>query len=150
MSRPGGLSTAQVAAVREVAGAIAADNSTLSDANYAVADALDCAGFDSIFVGVEIDGGSSPTITVEPLFRDGDAADQSRWTRLLVGSPPGVTLAAAAAQSTGALAALTMVELFVFGRVVYLRRSAVTNSGSTTASRILVIPGRVREKPYHG
>lgn len=150
MARPGGLSTSQVTAARTISGVIAADSATLSDANYPVADALDCAGFDSIFVGVEITGGSSPTCTIEPLFRDGDAADQSRWTRLLMGSPPGVTLGAAAGQSTGALSNLQMAEIFVFGRVVYLRRSAVTNSGSTTAMTILAIPGRVREKPYHG
>jgi len=150
MARPGGLSTTQVANVREIAGVIAADSATLSDANFPPASALDCRGFDSIFVGVEIDGGSSPTCTIEPLFRDGDAADQARWTRLLVGSPPGVTAAAAAIQSTGALAALTMVEIFVFGRLVYLRRTAVTNSGSTTAMRILAIPGRPRSAPHHG
>lgn len=150
MTRPAGLSTTQVTAVRTISGAIAADNSTLTDANFPESEALDCAGFDSIFVGVEIDGGSSPTCTIEPLFRDADAADQSRWTRLLVGSPPGVTLASAAAQSTGALSNLTMVEIFVFGRLVYLRRSAVTNSGSTTGMRVLAMPGRVRPKPYHG
>jgi hypothetical protein len=150
MARPGGLSTTQVAAAREISGEIAADSATLSDALFPPASALDCRGFDSIFVGVEITGGVSPTCTIEPIFRDGDAADQARWGRLLVGSPPGVTAASAAVQSTGALAPLTMVELFVFGRLVYLRRTAVTNEGSTTAMKILAIPGRPRVAPHHG
>ncbi len=133
MARPAGLSNSQLGAARTIAGAIAADSGTLTDANIPVAGAIDCTGFDTIFVGVEIAAGSSPTATIEALFRDADAADGSRWTRALLGARDGVTLGALAVEDTGALASLTMVELHVFGRpLVFLRVKAVTNSGSTT------------------
>lgn len=152
MARPTVLSVdgAKFALLRTVAGAIAADNATLSDANYPVASAFDATGFDTVFIGVEIDGGSSPTATIELLFRDEDAADQQRWKRLKFGAIEGVVApgSAPAVQDTGALTPnADMVELVTLGRrIVYPRVKAVTNSGSTTALRIIAIPGVVRPK----
>lgn len=145
MAYSAGFGRGKVAA-RVMSGVIAADSATLTDANIAPASAIDCTGYDTVFVSCDITGGSSPTMTIEPLFRDPDAADGSRWRRLLVGSPEGVTAAAAAAQSTGALAPqANMVEIKVFGwPSVFFRVSAVANSGSTTASAVLVLPGRKR------
>ena len=133
---------------RSGASAIAADNSTLSDTNIDPTLGLDCFGYDTIFVGTEITGGSAPTMTIEPLFRDStDAADEKRWFRIKCGVTDGVTLAAAANQSTGALASnADFTEIKVFGcRSVFLRVSAVANATSTTAWKILVMPGKVRD-----
>lgn len=126
---------------------IAADNATLSDANYPLANAIGCRGFDTIWVGVEITAGTNPTATVEALFRNGEAADQLRWHRRLLGAPPGITaLAAAVAEDTGALTSNgPMAEIRVDGApIVYLRIKAVTNATSTTECKILVMPGKRR------
>jgi hypothetical protein len=140
------LSHGQWTEVRSATAAIAADSGTLTDANIPPAQALDCWGFDSIFVAVEITGGASPTMTVEALFRDADAADGSRWERLMLGARDGVTAAALANENTGALAPnANPVELRVFGaRSVFLRITAVANAGSTTAWKIIAMPGKKR------
>lgn len=150
MARTNGLnSNGQFGIVRSAASIIVADSVTLTDANIPPAQGFSCVGMDTIFVACEVTGGSSPTMTIEPLFRDPDAADGNRWKRLLVGAPPGVTLAAAAAQSTGALPTDTQgYELRVYGwPLVFLRVSAVANTGSTTAWNILAIPGKLRLRP---
>ena len=141
------LDSYRMTVVRTIAGVIAADNSTLTDVNYPIADALDCRGFDTIWVGVEITDGTSPTCTIEALFRDEGAADGARWQRVLLGAPDGVTpIGALASQTTPALAALQQCELRVDGwKQVYLRCTAVTNSGSTTAMKILARPGKSRQ-----
>jgi hypothetical protein len=145
MARPGGLSATQLSAVRTVAGVIAADSSTLTDANIPPASALDCRGFKTVWLGVEIAGGVSPTATLEVLVRDADAADGSRWKKLLVGSAPGVTLAAAASQKTSALDGTSLVEVRVDGRsAVFFRIDVVTNPGSTTSITILAMGGEPR------
>lgn len=135
-----------LAAVRSAATIIAADSATLTDANIDPLVAVDCTGLESIFVGCEITGGTNPTMTVEPLFRDAEAADGSRWRRISLGALPGVTLAAAADPTTGAMApGGSLVELRVFGwNKVFLRISAVANATSTTAWKILAMPGRRR------
>lgn len=125
-----------VAVIRSISGTIAADSATLTDANIVPAAGFNCRGYNSVLVGVEVDGGTNPTITLEPLFYDGGAADGARWRRLLIGGSP---------QQTPALGAGTFVELMVYGWPrVYLRRTAVTNATSTTAMRILAIPGSTR------
>ena len=150
MARKSGLRTGEITILRELAaGVIAIDNATLLDANIPPASAIDCSGLDTVLVGVEIDGGANPTMTVEALFRDAEAADGSRWRRMMLGAPPGVTLAALANETTGALAftanALQLVELRVFGhRQVFFRVSAVGSTAGTTGARILGMPGRVR------
>ncbi len=150
MARKTGLRTGELTVLRELAaGVIAAQSTTLTDANYPPAAAVDCSGLDTVLVGVEIDGGTNPTATVEALFYDPEAADGHRWRRMMLGAPPGVTPAALANENTGALAftvnALQLVELRVFGHSkVYFRVSAVGASGSTTGGRILGMPGRVR------
>lgn len=134
---------------RSASALIAADSSTLTDANIPLASAIDCSGYDTILVGAEITGGTNPTMTVEPLFRDSEAADGSRWKRIQLGAPPGVTATALATQNTGALAQISdFVEIRVFGHPsVFLRISAVANAASTTAWQILVRPGAVRPRP---
>lgn len=145
MARPNGLSASQFCVARSISGVIAADNSTLTDANIPVASALDCRGFETIFVGPEITAGTNPTATYEVLFRDGDAADGSRWKRLLLGAAPGVTLGSLASETTGALVNGQMAELRVHGHSsVFIRITAVANATSTTAHSILAIAGKPR------
>lgn len=146
MARAGGIRD-EVGLARTIAGAIAADSATLTDANFPTSGALNCYGFDTLFVGVEIDGGASPTGTIEALFRDAEAADGSRWHRRLFGARDGITaVGAPASETTGAIASnASMVELKVHGHPqVFLRVTAVTNSAGTTAMRILVAPGKKR------
>lgn len=144
MPRPGGLHPLQLAAVRTKAGTIAVDSATLTDVNLPPAEGFDCRGYQTIWVGVEIAGGSSPTATVEVLVRDEDAPDGARWKRLLVGSPDGVTLGAAASAKTPALDGTALYELRVEGRTVFLRVDAVTNAAGTTGLTILAMPGKPR------
>lgn len=145
MPRKTGLTTGEVATLREATAIIAADSATLTDANFPVASAIDCTGFDTILVGVEITAGVSPSMTIEALFRDAEAPDGARWKRALLGSRPGVTAGALANETTGALDGLSFVELRVFGaKQVFLRISAVANAAGTTAWKILGIPGQTR------
>ncbi len=134
---------------RSGATAIAAENASLTDANYDPTKGLDCFSYDTIFVGVDITGGTSPTATIEPLFRDSsDAPDGGRWFRIKCGVTDGVTLAAAANLNTGALTPNTdFTEIKVFGcRNVFLRISATGGTvNTTTAWKILVMPGKVRD-----
>jgi hypothetical protein len=121
---------------REGSTAIAADNATLTDANFPPAGALDCQSFETVWAQVAIDGGSSPTMTLEALFRDEDAPDGSRWVR---------NRDAAGVLTTPALAPGQAFEITVDGwSKVFLRVSAVTNAGSTTGWKILVRPGKRR------
>lgn len=143
------LFTGEVTELRSISGAIAADSATLTDANIPPASAISCEGLDTVLIAVEVTGGTNPTATIEALFYDENADDGSRWRRMLFGAPPGVTATALANETTGALAyttnALNFAELRVMGHSkVFFRVSAVTNSGSTTAMKILGMPGRVR------
>jgi hypothetical protein len=144
--KSGGLFTGETAVVRSATALLAADNPALTDANIPPAQGLDCSGYDTILVGVEIAGGTAPTMTLEPLFRDDDAADGLRWGRLDLGAAPGVTLAALASEKTPALASnVTWAELRVFGHPnVFLRIDAAGTPTSTTAWKILARPGKVR------
>lgn len=148
MARNNGLRPGFTPAVaREATALLAAENASLVDANYPVAQALNCEGFDSIFVGAEITGGAGPTMTIEALFRDEDAADGSRWKRVLLGAKEGITAAASpAAEDSGALGANSdFAELRVFGaKKVFLRIKAVANPAGTTAWKILACPGKTR------
>ncbi len=125
---------------REATAVIAADNATLTDVNIPVAQAIDCRGLESIFVTVAITAGSSPGMTIEALFRDGNAADGSRWVRVYAGS---------AVVATTSLTPGVSQEITVHGHSsVFLRVTAVANATSTTAWKILARPGqRRRDKP---
>ncbi len=152
MARPTFLMPGQWALVRSTSGVIAADSTTFTDANFPVASAFDATGYDSVFLCCEIDAGTNPTLTVELMYRDPDALDGQRWKKLLLGVQPGVTAAAAAAITSGALTPgvgstviATVVELRTYGHsLVFPRITAVANATSTTAARILALPGAIR------
>lgn len=170
MARPTAIGPNQrIAVVRSVAGAIAVDNASLIDANYPGptyppdpgtnptyplvlgAGAVDCRGFDTMWVGVEIVGGTAPTATIELLIRDEDAPDGSRWKRLLVGAKNGITtIASPVASDTGVLAQNSdFIEMPTLGRaVVYPRIKAVANSAGTTLINILMFAGAPRLLMY--
>lgn len=141
MARPTSLSATQLAVARSAV--TAADSTTLSDANIPLASAIDCSGFQTLWVGVEFVGGTNPTATLEVLVRDGDAADGARWKMLLVGSADGVTAAAAASARTAALDGTALQEVRVEGRSkVFLRVHAIT--GTPTSLSILAMGGKPR------
>lgn len=144
--KTGCIRTGETTELRAIAGAIAADSATLSDANFPIANAINCEGYESIFVGLEIAVPGTATMTIEALFGDPDAATDLKWSRTLLGAEPGVTVGALAGETTGALlSGSQFAELRVFGhRYVFLRVTAVTNAGGTTSSKILGRPGRVR------
>jgi hypothetical protein len=143
-NRVTGIRAGAISVVRSASGVIAADSATLTDANISPTMCVDCQGLRSVLVGVEITAGTSPTMTIEALFRDADAPDGSRYKRLLHGPRDGETTGAAAALDTGALDGTSFRELLVFGwQSVFFRITAVANSASTTAWKILVVPGEV-------
>lgn len=145
MTRPAGLNPTQMSAARTISGVIAAESATLSLANFPLAQALDCYGYETIFVGVEITAGTNPTATIEVLAYDPDGVASQVWKKLLVGSPPGVTAASAASQKTSALDGTSLCEVRVCGRKqIMLRVDAVTNATNTTAMTILAMPGARR------
>jgi hypothetical protein len=144
MPRPGSLSASRFAEARVKAGAIAADSATLTDANLPPAEAFDCRGYQTVWIGVEITGGTNSTATVEVLVRDEDAPDGARWKRLLVGAPEGVTATSAASAKTPALDGTSLYEVRVEGRRVFFRIDAVTNSAGTTGLKVLAMPGKPR------
>lgn len=144
MARPTGLHPSRATVARTKSGVIAIDNATLTDANINPDEAFDCRGYQTVWVGVEIAGGTTPTATIEVLVRDEDAADGARWKRLLVGSPDGVTLASAASAKTPALDGASFYELRVDGRLVFFRVDAVANATGTTGLSILLMPGKPR------
>jgi len=144
--KTGCLRTGETTELRAIAGIIAADSATLTDANIPPASGIDCSGLETVLVGVEIAVPGTGTMTIEALFYDADQADGARWSRYLLGAAPGVTLGALAGETTGALAnGSQYAELRVFGHSkVFFRITAVANSGGTTSSKILGRPGRVR------
>lgn len=140
MARKVPLFTNEISAVRTKTNggsAVTADPSTLSDANFPLAaDAtsggtIDCRGLATLWIGVEFVGGTTPSIKLDPLVRDGDAADGSRWKRLMPGDTPAVV------QPT--LDGTGFVEIRVDGGFLYPRIDTV--SGSPTTIRILGRPG---------
>ncbi len=150
--KAGSLRTGETTVARSIAGLIAVDNTTLSDANYpsvagVLTGAIDCTGYDSIFVGTEVAVPGTSTMTIEALFFDPDGATDQKLSRLMLGAEPGVTVGALASETTGALPGVESqyAELRVFGHPqVFLRVTAVANTTSTTSCKILVRPGRVR------
>lgn len=81
MARPTALSAHKVALLRSVT---AADVS-FADADLPPASMTHGKGFQTIWVGVEFDGGTTPTATIEFRFRDPDAADGERWVKMMLG-----------------------------------------------------------------
>jgi hypothetical protein len=146
MARPNVLKPGVLSVAREATALLAIDSATLTDTNIPPAQGLCCLQYDTILVATEIVAGTNPTMTVEALIRDAEAADGARWKRMLLGARPGVTLGAIANETTGALGNNSdLVELRVFGaELVFLRITAVANATSTTAWKILVMGGQPR------
>jgi hypothetical protein len=150
--KTGGLWTGETTIIRSVAAVLAIDSATLSDVNYpAVAGkltgAINCEGYDTVFVGMEVTVPGTSTAIIEALFYDPDGATDQKLSRLLLGAAPGVTLAALAAEVTPALPGTEtqFCELRVFGHPqVFFRITTVANTTNTTAYKILARPGRIR------
>lgn len=137
MARKVTMTLGAVAAVRVVTGApVAADSTTLADATFPEATdattggAIECRGYSTIWLGVEFVGGTNPTVVIEPLVRDTEAADQSRWK---------TTLSGGSVVRTSALTGASFEEVRVDGGRIYPRIHAVV--GDPTTVRILARPG---------
>jgi hypothetical protein len=133
MARPVALSLTTDSQPRTVTGApVAADSATLTDANFSptpdnvLGGAFNCYGFSTVWLNAEFTGGTSPTVTLDMLFRDDGAANGSRWRR--VSGLSGPTL-----DGTG------WQEVRVDGSVVYPRLGTVT--GSPTGINLLARSG---------
>ena len=118
-----------------IGGVIAADTATLTDANYPVASAIDCTGYETVLVKCAVTGNAAATMAIEALFRDSNAADGSRWPRRVNASGAIVTAAL--------LTDVQEQELTVDGHdLVFFRVTAVTNSAGTTTASIYVRGGK--------
>lgn len=119
-------------------GAIVADPSQLTDANYPIINdstmggQIRCNGMKTIWVGAKLASGDAlpdtSTLTIEALVLDEFGADDAHWTRMLdaSGNPYTVTISNAGFK-----------ELFVGGRTVFLRVSAV--GGTTIAANVVLL-----------
>jgi hypothetical protein len=110
---PGAIATSASTAVRTAV--TAADSATINDENFPPADATNCAGWKSVLLHVTFDGGTGPTATIVPLLRAG-----STWLP---------------ATATAALAAGTLAQVTVFGRLVAFRVDAITGSPTSVTVR---------------
>jgi hypothetical protein len=127
---------------RSASAALAAESATLTDANIPPAEALDCTGLETVWVAIHVTGNNAATMALQALKRDANAEDGFKWVQ---------TRDASALLKTAALTMGVEQELRVDGSPsVFFRIDAVTNTGSTTAWKILVRPGqRRRSKPSH-
>jgi hypothetical protein len=103
-----------------------ADSTTISDANFAPANAVCCEGWKQVAVFVIFTGGTAPTVTIEPLLKAVPAAGVvggSSWVR--------------GAAKTAALTDRLMAIVDVNGRHFYPRVDART--GTPTSFDIMVI-----------
>lgn len=143
MARPGGLKSQQFAALRILTGTpvVIDPVAPFTDANYPVANAFDCRGFDTIYLGAEFVGGTNPTAVFEILKRDPDAADGLRWKTLLIGAPNGITqIGTPISLATPALDGTGMAEMRVDGySLIYFRLKTLTST--PTQITILGLPG---------
>ncbi len=136
-TRPVGLSTSQVSAVRMVTGApVAADPTSWTDAVFPkvpdpiLGGAMDATGFASVWFDVEFTGGSGNAVGLALLVRDDGAPDGQRWKHLLVGGAPQVL----------ALTGAGFVEGQVDGRLIF--PCLMTVQGAPTEVTILAMPGK--------
>lgn len=110
---PGAIATNESTVVRSAV--TVADSATLNDTNFVPDDATNCAGWKSVLVHVTFPDGTTPTATIVPLYRSG-----STWL-------PGT--------ATAAIAAGTLAQVTVFGRLVAFRVHAITGSPTNVSVR---------------
>lgn len=123
--------------VRSITGALAAESTTRTVAQFPVALGFGCGGLESLLVGIEIGSGSG-TVTLEPLILDAAGA---LWLQVYAGAAPGITLVAAPARLvTPALSPGQLVEVPVWGQKVLFRVDATT--GSPVDLQVIAFPGR--------
>ncbi|NUP13766.1 MAG: hypothetical protein HOW73_47625 [Polyangiaceae bacterium] len=106
ITKPGAIAEAATTEVRtDVA---AADSTTINDGNFPPANAVDTAGSKSVHVFCRFNGGTAPTVTIEPLIRCGNG-----WVKLA---------------QTAALAEGVAATINTFGRKVFFRVHAITGA----------------------
>lgn len=125
---PGSIATNASTAVR--AAVAAADSATLNDTNFPPADATNCAGWKSVLLHVTFPDGTNPTATIVPLYRSG-----TTWL-------PGT--------ATAAIAAGTLAQVTVYGRLVAFRVSAITGSPASVTVRCAGFEPFIYDGPSRG
>jgi hypothetical protein len=70
---PGNIDGQATTLVRSAVTAV--DNATINDTNYPAATATDCAGWNTVLLAPRFTGGTTPSVTVQVLFRLGSATD---------------------------------------------------------------------------
>jgi hypothetical protein len=87
MSRPHGLSPLKVSLARKVLVADTLNTDVALPASATAADGgmVAANSFQTVWLGLECEGGTAPTATVSPRVRDADAPDGSRWKDLSIG-----------------------------------------------------------------
>lgn len=87
MSRPHGLSPLKVSLCRKVtvADTLNTDAALPAEASVALGGMVAANSFQTVWLGLECEGGTNPTATVSPRVRDNDAPDGSRWKDLSIG-----------------------------------------------------------------
>ena len=142
-TRPIGLSSSQVSAVRTVTGSpVEPDATPWLDATLPkkpdpiTGGAVDATGFATLWFDVEFTGGSGNSVGLALLVRDEGAVDGQRWKPLLVGGTPQIVTL------TGA----GFVKAVVDGRLVFPCLMSVV--GAPTGVTVLAMPGaRVNGAP---
>lgn len=104
---PGSIASNDATLVRDNA-PNAAESTTLSDANFLPANAVDCAGWKRVVIFAIFPDGTAPTVTIQPLIRCG-----SQWVALA---------------STAAIAGQVGAIVETDGRKMFFRVSAVTGA----------------------
>jgi hypothetical protein len=134
------LAKSKAAVARRIEGALAAESTTRTIAQFPVVQAFNASGFDTVLLSIEFGSGSG-TATIEPLLLDEDGGV---WLQQLTGAPDGVTPTAELEPCvTPALAPGQLVEVPVWGRPAVLFRVEAV-SGAPVDLHVLVFPGRPR------
>jgi hypothetical protein len=132
-----GASTPTV--VRSISGAIAAESTTRTVAQFAATLGCKCCGFDSLLIGIELGTGSGG-VTIEPLILDASGA---LWLQQFAGAAPGITLVSApAVVVTPSMTAGKLYEVPVWGQTVLFRVSAADSNLADL--NVIAYPGRAR------
>jgi hypothetical protein len=138
----GGIRGGSVVIVRQAASIIVADSATLTDANIDPTLGFSSKEYDSVLLSVEITAGTNPTMTLEMLLGDAEAADGARWKRIALAKRFGGD---DAANQALVVDSTKFIEFVTFGaELIFPRVTAVANPTSTTAWKILALPGARR------
>jgi hypothetical protein len=132
------------AVLRSITGAVAAESTTRTIAQFAVTlGTKGCRGLDTVLLAVEFgEAGANSTVTIEPLILD---TLGSLWMQIMLGAAEGITpIGAPAAVVTPAMSVGQLYEVPVLGATTILFRVHAVGGDAITNLAILGYPGRLR------